>query len=140
MYPPMNLGRPLIALLALSLLTVDAHGRTVWRCLRDGTVSLATAPEPGSACSAKTLDDSAAALPNLWGSLGVFEGTLYQREQDGHTVYGTRELPGSMKVQRFTVATPAASPAHTGLGTSGTPRTDIFRREFSSAAQTTGVD
>jgi hypothetical protein len=136
----MNLGRPLIALLALSLLTVDAHGRTVWRCLRDGTVSLATAPEPGSTCSAKTLDDNAAALPNLWGSLGVFRGTLYQREQDGRIVYSTRDLPGSTKVQRFTVATPAASPAHTGLGTVGVPRIDVYRREFSSAAHTTGVD
>jgi len=140
MYPRMNSRRALIALLALSLLTVDAHARTVWRCLRDGTVSLATAPEPGSVCSAKTLEDNSAALPNLWGSLGVFQGNLYQREQDGHTVYSTRDLPGSTKVQRFTVATPAASPAHAGLGAVGAPRTDIFRREFSSAAHTTGVD
>jgi len=140
MYPRMNSSRVLIALLALPLLTVEAQARTVWRCLRDGTVSLATAPEPGSACSAKTLEDNSAALPNLWGSLGVFQGNLYQREQDGRTVYSTRDLPGSTRVQRFTVATPAASPAHTGLGAVGAPRTDIFRREFSSAAHSTGVD
>jgi len=140
MYRSMNSRRSLIALLALSLLLADAHARTVWRCLRDGTVSLATAPEPGSTCTARTLDDNAAALPNLWGSLGVFQGTLYQREQDGHIVYGTRDLPGSTKVQRFSVATPAASPAHVGLGTVGAPRTDIYRREFSNAARTTGVD
>ena len=136
----MNSARAPIALFVLLLLTVDAHARTVWRCVRDGTVSLATAPEPGSACSAKTLDDNAAALPNLWGSLGVFQGNLYQREQDGRVVYSTRDLPGSTKVQRFSVATPSASPAHTGLGTVGAPRTDIFRREFSSAAHSTGVD
>jgi len=140
MYRCMSSGRLLIALLALLLLTVDAQARTVWRCLRDGTVSLATAPEPGSTCTAKTLDDNAAALPNLWGSLGVFQGTLYQREQDGRIVYSTRDLPGSTKVQRFTVATPAASPAHVGLGAVGAPRTDLFRREFSNAAHTTGVD
>src|SRR5947208_10111334 len=77
--------------------------RTVWRCVRDGTVSLSTAPEPGSQCTEKTLDDAAAALPNLWGNLGTFHGTLYQREQDGRTVYGTRRLPGSIAVQQFTV-------------------------------------
>jgi len=136
----MNSGRTLFALLVLSLLPFDAQSRTVWRCLRDGTVSLATAPEPGSACSAKTLDDSAAALPNLWGSLGVFQGNLYQREQDGHVVYSTRDLPGSTKVQRFTVATPSASPAHVGFGAVGAPRIDVFPREFSNAAHTTGVD
>ena len=82
-------------LLALSLPMVPqgpATARTVWRCLRDGTVSLATAPEPGSKCTANVIDDNAAALPNLWGALGVFHGTLYQREQDGKTVYSTRNL------------------------------------------------
>ena len=55
------------------------------------------------------LATGAAALPNLWGALGVFQGTLYQREQDGKTVYSTRNLPGSTPVQKFTVATPPAS-------------------------------
>ena len=61
----------------------DSHARTVFRCVRDGPVSLSTAPEPGSQCTPKMLDDNAAAVPNLWGRLGVFQGTLYRREQDG---------------------------------------------------------
>ena len=116
------------------------QARTVWRCLRDGTVSLATAPEPGSQCSAKELDDNAALLPNLWGALGAFEGTLYQRQQDGRTVYSTRNLPGSTPVLAFTARTPAASPAHAGLGRIGRARTHEFRREFEVAARRTGVD
>ena len=126
--------------LAVLLVVTDAHARTVWRCLRDGTVSLATAPEPGSQCSERRLDDNAAAVPNLWGALGTFHGTLYQREQDGRTVYGTRNLPGSTVVQRFTVATPPASPAHRGLGKVGAPQVDVYRAEFKSAARKTGLD
>jgi hypothetical protein len=130
------------AVIVLLLFTAvqDALARTVWRCLRDGTVSLATAPEPGSKCTAKELDDNAAALPNLWGTLGVFQGTLYQRVQDGRTVYSTRNLPGSTPVLAFTAKTPAASPAHAGLGRVGRARTSEFKREFKAAARRTGVD
>ena len=127
-------------LIALSLAPIEASARTVWRCLRDGTVSLSTAPEPGSQCTAQELDDDAAFLPNLWGSLGVFQGTLYKREQDGQVVYGTRQLPGAVELQRFTVVTPAHSPAHVGLGKVGAPRLDVFRREFRAAARKTGLD
>jgi hypothetical protein len=135
-----NLFRTLLALALLVLLAADVGARTIWRCLRDGTVSLATAPEPGSQCSPRTLDDNAAALPNLWGRMGVFHGTLYQREQDGKIVYSTRNLPGSTKVLQYTVATPPASPAHAGLGQIGQPQLDAFRLEFKSAARATGVD
>src|SRR6187402_649984 len=90
-----------VAISIASSFASPLHARTVWRCLRDGSVSLATAPEPGSKCAAKTLDDDAAMVPNLWGSLGVFSGTLYQREQDGKTVYSTRNLPGSTKLLQF---------------------------------------
>ena len=127
-------------LAAAFAMTAPLHARTVYRCVRDGTVSLATAPEPGSQCFAKQLDDAAAALPNLWGAMGVFHGTLYRRTQDGAVVYGTRNLPGSTPVLAFTVATPAGSPAHAGLGRIGVPRLDEFRREFRTAAKTTGVD
>lgn len=130
----------LLAALALALLGGNAAARTVWRCLRDGTVSLATAPEPGSQCSARTLDDNAAALPNLWGRMGTFHGALYRREQDGKIVYSTRNLPGSTRVLQYTVATPPASPAHAGLGQIGQPRLDAFRPEFKNAARATGVD
>ena len=136
----MNPTRPLIALAFALLASTHGNARTVYRCIRDGTVSLATAPEPGSQCFAKELDDDAAALPNLWGRMGVFHGTLYKREQDGRTVYSTRNLPGSTPVLGFTVATPAGSPAHAGLGRVGAPRMDAFPREFRSAAKKTGID
>ena len=129
-----------IALVPLALVGADAHARTVWRCLRDGSVSLSTAPEPGSQCTAKTLDDASPSVPNLWGALGVFQGTLYRREQDGKAVYGTRNLPGSVKVQQFTVATPPSSPAHAGFGKIGAPQLDAYRREFASASKNTGLD
>lgn len=132
----------LLATLALTTLLSApvAYARTIFRCVRDGTVSLATAPEPGAQCFAKTLDDNAAALPNLWGAMGIVHGTLYQRMQDGKTVYSTRNLPGSTKVLAFSVATPAGSPAHAGLGKIGQPRTSEFPREFKSAAKKTGID
>jgi hypothetical protein len=125
---------------ALALQSLGVHARTVWRCQRDGTVSIATAPEPGSQCAAKTLDDNSPLLPNLWGALGEFHGTLYQRQQDGKIVYSTRNVPGSIKLQQFTVVTPAESPAHVGFGKVGQPQLGVYRREFASAASKTGVD
>ena len=129
-----------LALLVLPFHITMADARTVWRCLRDGSVSLATAPEPGSKCTANTLDDNAASLPNLWGTMGVFRGTLYEREQDGQIVYSTRNLPGSTKLLQFSVATPPASPAHTGLGHVGKPELGAYQREFRNAARVTGLD
>ena len=126
--------------LTMLVLAPVAYSRTVYRCVRDRTVSLATAPEPGSHCTARQLDDDAALLPNLWGSMGVVHGTLYQREQDGKTVYSTRNLPGSTKVLAFTVATPPGSPAHSGLGKVGKAQLAPFKREFRAAAKKTGVD
>lgn len=130
--------------LAIALLIAACPGlvqaRTVYRCVRDGTVSLSTAPEPGSKCEARTIDDDAAVVPNLWGSLGVFSGTLYEREQDGKLVYGTRRLPGSRKVLGFTVETPAASPAHPGLGRIGKPRLDVHAAAFRAAAKAQRLD
>lgn len=127
-------------LFALLLLAMPAQARTVYRCVRDGTVSLSTAPEPGSRCEAKEFDDSAAKLPNLWGSLGVVSGHLYERQQDGRAVYGTRELPGAVKVLSFTVKTPEAEPAHAGLGPLGPPRLDRHDAQFRDAAKASGVD
>ena len=114
--------------------------RTVYRCVRNGTVSLSTAPEPGSRCVAKHIDDNAAKVPNLWGELGTVKGTLYERQQNGRTVYGTRKLPGSKPVLAFTVETPKSSPAHEGLGRIGKPRLDMFAAQFKAAAKRTGVD
>ena len=117
-----------------------AYARTVYRCVLDGNVSLSTAPEPGSRCEPRELDDSAAKVPNLWGSIGTYEGKLYRREQDGRTVYGTRALPGSVEVLPFTVKTPPAEPAHLGMGTIGPPRLDRYPAQFKAAAKAAGVD
>lgn len=130
---------PGIALM-LCLPSMAVAARTIYRCVQGGTVSLATAPEPGSRCKALTLDDDAVQLPNLWGDFGVFSGVLYEREQDGALVYSTRNLPGSRVYLRFTVVTPPGEPAHAGLGEVGPPRLDRHARQFRAAARTTGVD
>ncbi len=124
----------------LALVAGTAQARTVYRCVRHGSVSLATAPEPGSHCVAHTYDDNAAAVPNLWGNLGIVQGALYQREQDGLVVYSTRNLPGSTRVFGFTVRTPPGSPAHVGLGKVGAPQLDRYAAQFRAAAKATGVD
>lgn len=116
------------------------QARTVYRCLRDGSVSLATAPEPGSRCVQKHIQDDAVKLPNLWGSLGVVNGTLYEREQDGVRVYGTRKLPGSTPVLSFTVVTPRGERAHAGLGAVGQPQLDRYATQFQSAARKHDVE
>ena len=136
----MGLVRLLVISSVLAIMSISVHARTIWRCQRDNTVSIATAPEPGSQCTARTLDDNSPVLPNLWGTLGVFHGALYQREQEGKMVYGTRNLPGSVKVQEFTVATPPVSPAHAGFGRVGQPQLGIYRREFADAASKAGLD
>ena len=122
-------------LLAVALAPVNAEARTVYRCVRNNTVSLSTAPEPGSKCEARQIDDNAVQTPNLWGEMGVFSGTLYEREQDGTLVYGTRNLPGSRVFLRFTVATPPGEPAHEGLGKVGRPQLDRHARLFKAAAK-----
>jgi hypothetical protein len=128
------------AALVLSLACPAADARTVYRCVRDGTVSLSTAPEPGSKCVAEDVDDNAAQAPNLWGNFGVFSGILYEREQDGELVYGTRKLPGSRVYLKFTVATPPGEPAHAGLGRVGRPQLAMHAAEFRKAARATGVE
>jgi hypothetical protein len=138
MFLPRNLPVLLAATLLLAGFSVEA--RTVYRCVRNGTVSLSTAPEPGSKCEARKIDDDAAKVPNLWGSMGVFSGTLYQREQEGQLVYGTRKLPGSTVYLKFTVATPPGEPAHAGLGKVGKPRLDMFAKQFKAASKATGVE
>lgn len=131
------------ALLLIVLCTAigAADARTVYRCMRDGTVSLATVPEPGSKCEAKTIDDNAAMLPNLWGNLGVFSGTLYEwKAPDGTMVYTTRRMPGAQPYLKFTVETPKGSPAHEGLGKVGKPRLDMHAKTFRKIAKTRKVD
>lgn len=124
--------------LALAFASAPADARTVYRCLQDGTYSLSTAPEPGAKCEAHELDDQSALAPNLWGAQG--KGTLYRREQDGRTIYGTRELPGSVAVLGFTIPAPPGAPAHTGLGKVGRPRPEIHAKAFDTAATAHKLD
>ena len=131
------------AMLALMLVMIGipiAEARTVYRCVQKGTVSLATAPEPGSKCTAQTFDDNAAKIPNLWGANGKQSGVLYQREQDGKTVYSTRNLPGSTPVLAYTVTPPPGAFAHYGLGSVGKPKTDRHSDIFKSAAKANKID
>jgi hypothetical protein len=129
-----------IAALLCLLVVGPAQARTVYRCVQDASVSVSTAPEPGSRCTPVEIDDASALQPNPWGSLGVVQGKLYRREQDGNTVYGTRELPGSIEVLAFTVKTPPAAFAHAGVGRIGPPRLDIYASQFRATAKATGVD
>ena len=133
--------RPLSVLLILLLASVQvAQARVIYRCVRDGTVSLATAPEPGSKCKPHTVDDNAAKLPNLWGINGTQKGTLYERQQDGKAVYSTRKLPGSTPVLAFSVTPPPGAPAHIGLGHVGRPQINVHSELFKAAARSNRID
>jgi hypothetical protein len=127
----------LVLLLAIA---PAAQARVVYRCKQHGTVSLATAPEPGSKCIAITVDDNAAKLPNLWGVNGTQKGVLYERQQDGVTVYSTRDLPGSTPVLAFSVTPPPGATAHPGLGHIGRARIDVHASIFKAAAKSSRID
>ena len=127
-------------LLAALASPAPASARTIYRCVQDGTVSLATAPEPGSKCTAQEVDDNAAKLPNLWGVNGTQRGTLYEREQDGKTVYSTRNLPGSTPVLAFSVTPPPGAQAHPGLGRIGKPQPAVHAADFRAAAKANKID
>jgi len=134
-----------LLLCALLAAAGSAHARTVYRCVQAGTVSLATAPEPGSRCVAHEVDDQAITTPDLWGRLGVVRGTLYEREQDGQMVYSTRRLPGSVAVLGFTVRTPEPPAAPQPDSREKpvavpAPRLDRYAPQFKAAARRTGVD
>ncbi|HTA66337.1 MAG TPA: lytic transglycosylase domain-containing protein [Xanthomonadaceae bacterium] len=137
---PIVRSLPIVFALAAVVCVSSAHARTVYRCLRDGTVSLATAPEPGSKCEPKQVDDNAAKLPNLWGVNGTQSGAIYEREQDGVTVYSTRNLPGSTRLMAFTVTPPPDSTAHPGLGALGAPQIAVDAAVFSAAARANGIE
>jgi hypothetical protein len=130
----------LSTIVLFTFLLPEVQARTVYRCVQKGTVSLATAPEPGSKCTAQTFDDNAAKIPNLWGANGKQSGVLYQREQDGKTVYSTRNLPGSTPVLAYTVTPPPGAFAHPGLGSIGKPKIDIHSDIFKRAAKANKID
>lgn len=136
-------------LFRLALLTLAALGasagdalaaRIIYRCMRDGTLSLATAPEPGSSCSAQRVRDDPGRPPNVWGHLGPSTGNLYRLPQAGVPIYSTRPLPGALAVPKYSIDAQLASPAHAGLGGVGKPRLDAFAEAFRAAAKAHRVD
>jgi hypothetical protein len=134
------MGRAVPLLIALLLTVPAAQARTVYECLRDGRLSLATVPEPGSRCVAKT-PHANRRQPNFWGSLGPVRGPLYRRQVNGQTAYSTRAMPGWAEVWAVVaIPIPHDSPAHLGLGHLGPPRLDAFAGEFRAAAARTGVE
>ena len=136
----MNRLSCLAVLTGVLLCVGPAEARTVYRCVKNNTVSLSTAPEPGSKCQKKEIEDDAAKVPNLWGNLGAIKGTLYEGTLNGQTVYTTRKLPGFEPVLKFFVATPKDSPAHVGLGKVSKPRLDMYASEFKAASKAHKVD
>jgi hypothetical protein len=130
----------IILVFLLALLSELALARTVYRCIQNGSVSLSTAPEPGSRCTAQVFDDNTAKIPNLWGINGKQSGILYQREQDGKIVYGTRKLPGSTPVLTYTVTPPPGASAHVGLGLVSKPKIDLYSDIFIAAAKTNKIE
>ena len=136
-----KLSLSIVLLAAFALVdSSPLQARTVYRCVADGSVSLATAPEPGSQCTPKEIDDQSALVPNLWGSNGTQSGVLYKRLQDGKRVYSTRNLPGSTRVLAFSVTPPPGSPVHEGMGNFGPARPEAYSELFTAAARTSKVD
>jgi hypothetical protein len=118
-----------------------AQARTVYECLRDNRLSLSTAPEPGSRCKAKRVNDRKAKVPNFWGDLGPVRGNMYARRIGGRMVYSTRAIPGWKEVaEPVKLHAPRDSWAHAGLGDFGAPRLDAFSAQFRAAAKRTGVE
>ena len=127
-----------VALLALAL-PAASQARTLYSCLRDNRMSLATAPEPGSRCTARSVRPGR--VPNFWGSLGPVRGNIYARRVGGRMVYSTRPIPGWAEVQApRLLKAPPGSYAHLGLGHIGAPRLDAFAAQFRAASRRTGVD
>ena len=135
---------PRLAAIALAgllvlLLPAASQARTLYSCLRDNRLSLATAPEPGSHCTAKQARPGR--VPNFWGSLGPVRGNIYARRVGGQMVYSTRPMTGWAEVQApRLLKAPPGSYAHLGLGHLGSPRLDAFAAQFRAAARRTGVD
>lgn len=125
--------------LAALVATAPAGARTVYRCVRDGTPSLSTAPEPGATCTTHVLDDASPLVPDLLGARGR-AGVLYRQVQDGRSVLTTREQAGAERVLAFSVPAPANSPAHAGLGSIAPPNTSAWAPQFRSAAKAAGIE
>lgn len=118
----------------------EPQQRTVYRCVKDNTVSLATFREKGAKCEPKTITDTAGKPTNIFGNLGVINGNLYEGTVDGKPALTTRKTKGFTLLTRFTVETPKDSTAHVGMGQVGKARTDAFNSQFKAAAKKHKVD
>ena len=119
----------------------SAQARTVYECLKDDRLSLSTAPEPGSKCKPKRVNDRKAKVPNFWGDQGPVRGNLYTTRMNGKAVYSTRPIKGWKEVaEPVRVRAPRDSWAHEGYGEVGKPRLDVFAAQFLAAAKKTGVE
>jgi hypothetical protein len=137
------MNRSFASVVGLALLGVacNAPARTAYECLRDGRLSLSTAPEPGARCKAKRVNDRRAREPNFWGDLGPVRGPLYQGRVNGRVVYSTRAIAGWKEVHSVvSLKPPRDSWAHAGLGSIGAPRLDVFSAQFRAAAKKNGVE
>ena len=131
----------LVSASAMAVAAPDLFARTVYQCMRDDRMSLATAPEPGSRCTPRRVDDRMAKVPNLWGNLGPMRGQVYEGQVGGRTAYSTRPIAGWKEVQSvLALQPPPGSGAHVGLGQVGAPRVDVFAAQFRRAAKQTGVE
>jgi hypothetical protein len=141
-FRPMHRHLPfaIVALLAFAAPAV-VEARTVYECMRDEVLSLATAPEPGSRCVPRQINDRKAKVANYWGDLGPVRGPHYQRRIGGRMVISTRAMAGWTEVESVVSLTPPRdSWAHAGLGAVGRPRLDLFDGQFKATAKKTGVE
>jgi soluble lytic murein transglycosylase-like protein len=126
----------LFALLA-ALAAAPAHARTVFRCERDGSVSLATGREPGAKCEAYVLDDFSAALPSFWRAPAPGAALFAVRNADGETVFTTRAIAGARRIGagwRNAPSTPSM-PAYRAR-----PRPEVHDTLFEAAARENAID
>jgi len=129
----------IVLAVALLAAAAPAGARTVYRCVHDGSVSLASTPEVGARCEAHVLDDASPLVPDLLGARGR-AGVLYRKVQDGAVVLTTRALPGAQRVLAFSVPAPKDSPAHAGLGQVAAANTHAYAAQFASAAKAAGIE
>ena len=139
----MRAGLALAGLLLPAAAFVErAQARTVYECLRDDRLSLSTAPEPGSRCKPKRVNDRKAKVPNFWGDQGPVRGNLYTTRINGKRglQHAARSRAGRKSPSRCSIRAPRDSWAHAGLGEIGAPRLDAFAAQFLAAAKKTGVE
>ena len=118
-----------IGIVAL-MYAANAHARTVYRCMRDGTVSRRPR-EPGSRCEAKRVDDNAAVVPNL--ASMASKAVRYARTRWTAPRYTARACGFDAADGLHSDA--AAVRPHAGLGLLGAPQPNVDSAIFHAAAR-----